>query len=334
MVYGKQDGAYVTDNIRILQDLIQAYNNSTTVTADAIQNIYMVPKAIINYPTESSQYPGQDSPFEYNFSFPKISSFDNYTPVNKKLYTYPYNFLVLSNNNGVSNILMVEDFDNYNEFTFHVKGIPVIGGSIKCVPTDYKHVDYNEEEGIICGKFPTTNWSKDEYINWIKQNAINLGIGIASNSLNLVGSIGLSMIPGGEVAGVSSAVNSGLSIANQLGQIYQHSLIPNSAQGNVNGGDINSASKTNTFYFYQKAIKPEYAKIIDDYFSMFGYKTNRVKLPNLNNRPNWNYVKTINCIITGNIPDTDLLKLRNLFDNGITIWHNPSTFLDYSKSNK
>ena len=215
-VFGKRDGAYVTDDIHILQNLIQVYNNSETVTADAIKNIYMIPKAIINYPTETSQYAGQEAPFEYDFSFPKTLNFNNYTPVNKKLYTYPYNFLVLSNNNGVSNILMVEDFDDYTEFTFHIKGIPVIGGSIKCVPTHYKHVDFNEEEGILCGKFPTTNWSKDEYINWIKQNAVNLGIGIATNGLNAIGSLGVATLPGGEIAGISGFVNSSLSIANQL----------------------------------------------------------------------------------------------------------------------
>ena len=26
-------------------------------------------------------------------------------------------------------------------------------------------------------------------------------------------------------------------------------------------------------------------------------------------------------------------KIKDIFDNGITFWHNPSTFLDYSQSN-
>lgn len=117
------------------------------------------------------------------------------------------------------------------------------------------------------------------------------------------------------------------------GQIYEHSLIPNSAKGNTNGGDINSSSNCNTFYFYQFSIKQEFAKIIDDFFSMYGYKVNQVKLPNINGRTNWNYVKTLNANILGDIPQNDLQELKNIFDNGVTLWHNPNTFLDYSQNN-
>ena len=81
------------------------------------------------------------------------------------------------------------------------------------------------------------------------------------------------------------------------------------------------------------SIKAEFAKIIDDYFSMFGYKTNEVKIPNLTGRQNWNYVKTIDCNITGNLPQQDLQEIKDMFDNGLTIWHNTGTFLDYSQNN-
>lgn len=81
------------------------------------------------------------------------------------------------------------------------------------------------------------------------------------------------------------------------------------------------------------SIKAEFAKIIDDYFSMFGYKTNKVKVPNLIGRQNWNYVKTIDCNIIGNFPQEDLQEIKDMFNNGLTIWHNTSTFLDYSQNN-
>lgn len=79
--------------------------------------------------------------------------------------------------------------------------------------------------------------------------------------------------------------------------------------------------------------KTEYLKIIDDYFTMYGYKVNSVKIPNITGRPNWNYVKTINANILGNIPQEDIQELKNIFDNGVTFWHNPDTFLDYSQNN-
>ena len=66
---------------------------------------------------------------------------------------------------------------------------------------------------------------------------------------------------------------------------------------------------------------------------MYGYKVNSVKIPNLTGRKNWNYIKTIGATIHGYFPDNDLKELKQMFDNGVTLWHNPNTFLDYSQSN-
>jgi hypothetical protein len=66
---------------------------------------------------------------------------------------------------------------------------------------------------------------------------------------------------------------------------------------------------------------------------MFGYKINRVKVPNVTGRYNWNYVKTIGCYIEADIPQDDLQEIKNMFDNGLTIWHRANTFMNYSQSN-
>ena len=66
---------------------------------------------------------------------------------------------------------------------------------------------------------------------------------------------------------------------------------------------------------------------------MFGYKINRVKVPNITGRSNWNYVKTINCNFDGDIPQTDLNIIRAMFNNGTTLWHNANTMYDYNNSN-
>lgn len=85
--------------------------------------------------------------------------------------------------------------------------------------------------------------------------------------------------------------------------------------------------------FQTYTIKKQFAEKIDKYFDMFGYQTNLVKIPNLNNRSNWNYIKTQGVNIHAYIPQEDLQIIKSMFDNGITLWHNPSTFLDYSQTN-
>lgn len=81
------------------------------------------------------------------------------------------------------------------------------------------------------------------------------------------------------------------------------------------------------------SIRAEYARMIDDYFTMFGYKTNRLKVPNITGRANWNYVKTKGCNVIGNVPQDDLQEIKTMFNRGVTIWHNTSTFMDYSQNN-
>ena len=85
-------------------------------------------------------------------------------------------------------------------------------------------------------------------------------------------------------------------------------------------------------YLVKKQIKAEYRKKLSDYFQLYGYKVNELKLPNLKTRESWNYVQTVGANIQGNIPNDDLFKLRSIFDNGITIWHGDFVG-DYVRSN-
>ena len=323
-------GAYITDSIQVVVNILQAMANAGR--SDAIYNLYMVPQSMLTNTSSSAQYSGQSTPNTADYTVNKQTTLNGYTPINKKLLTFPYNYLVMSNNNGTSNILHYERFTTSN-CGFRIKGVPTVGASIKCLPKSYDNIALNEEEGIIAGKLPTLNWSDDEYTNWLTQNSVNIGLGVASAGLTIIGGLGMMATGGGAVAGAGAVVSGGMAIANELGAVYQHSLQPNSAKGNVNGGDINVCDHKNGFFFYHTSIKEEYARIIDNYFSMFGYKINRVKVPNITGRSNWNYVKTINCNFDGDIPQTDLQIIREMFNGGTTLWHNPSTMYDYSNSN-
>jgi hypothetical protein len=66
---------------------------------------------------------------------------------------------------------------------------------------------------------------------------------------------------------------------------------------------------------------------------MFGYKVNRMKVPNITGRQNWNFVRTTGCNVIATIPQNDLQAIKTMFDDGVTLWHNPATFQDYSQNN-
>ena len=109
--------------------------------------------------------------------------------------------------------------------------------------------------------------------------------------------------------------------------------MPDQSNGNMSAGDITYSAGKSGFTAYKLSIRKERAQAIDDYFSMFGYKVNTLKVPALNSRTKWNYIKTIDINITANIPQDDLQKIKEMFNNGITLWHDSSHFLDYSQSN-
>lgn len=319
--------AYFYDVISPLLSKIEDYDDAGK--GDAITNVYIVPKIIVRDSNGNQKENGQIrggmiAPYTYTKTVPKQTTLNGYTPRNKKLLTYPYNALVLDNNNGSSNVLMYENWSS-NDCTFEIAAVPTVGGSIKCVPTNYKGVERYQQEGLVAGKFPTCGWVNDTYTNWLTQNAVNVGVGIASNAISAIGSAATGNVMG--------AVGGVLGIAGSVGQVYQHSLMPDTAKGNTNAGDINTCYKMNKFYFIKLSIKAEYARIIDGYFDMFGYKVNRVKVPNSAHRARWWYTKTIDVNIDGAIPNKDMQIIKNAYNSGITFWRNASEIQNYSLSN-
>ena len=355
-------GIYVCRDYNDLCTIVDLYNHGGSgtqqVSAEAIEGAYMIPRAIINHDFEANpyhhQFQGQTLPNTHYVYINKPSSLNGYVPKNNKLFTYPYCYLLLSNNMGSSNVLHYEKFTS-NDCEFLVSGIPTAGGSIKCCPTDYaKAGSILEEEGIIAGKFPLLSWGKNEYQDWLLTNSSTLaeqkgagvvegGLGVASTLIGLA-MMGLSGVTGQfglGIAGLGMTLGGTSTIFNGSNEVYRaiatqkgHSLVAPSSQGLSNSGDIATANHTNNFYFYCYSIKQEYAKIIDDYFSMFGYKVNSSEVPNLHTRSNWNFLKVIDVNVESNvIPDSDLNEYKQMLQHGITFWHNYSTFRDYSQTN-
>ena len=256
----------------------------------------------------------------------------SYEPRNQKLLTFPYCYFNISNNSGTTVTYHYEDFSGNP--SFDLVGVLSEGCSSKLYPTNYKNMsiftgdvqDNSFEYGVTGGKYPSISWNSDAYTNWLTQNAVNIGVGIGGTALSTVGSVAT-----GNYLGATTTLLSGVS--NAVSQFYQASLLPDQAKGNTNVGDLNFTAHKNKFTVFPLSIKPEYARIIDDYFDLLGYQTNRVKVPNTNHRQNWWYTKTIDCNITGNVPNDYMNTIKQAYNNGITFWRNPSNFLNYSVSN-
>ena len=343
--------------------LVNLYNLAGL--ADAIQNIYILPANMVSnssindgltlsttgsaptasvtgLATISSSL--RDVTQMTSGSFQKPTTIDGYTPKNNKLLCYPFNYINVTNNAGTTIPFHYEDFNSVPSgyVTFDVEGAFCPSGSIKAVPRNYKNQSYQEQDNaydysISGAKYPICSWNCDAYTNWLTQNAVNMqtewkttGISAAGEVLGGGLTMGVSGIGLGAFAGGKSLI--GLAREQMLAKTAAN-MVSDQARGNINSGDIVFSKWASCFTFIPMCIKAQYARCADDYLSMFGYATNRVKLPNLTGRRNWNYVKTVGCYIEADIPQEDLAEIKDMFDRGITIWHNPATFADYSQNN-
>lgn len=279
---------------------------------DGIVSIYMMPSAFVSPPS--------NDPKSYSIEIRKhYTDFKGYTPRNNKLYTYPYNFLYVSNLEGTYAVYPYEYFVD-DVCKFRMVGDCSADPSVIIIPNNYKGLLANLDEKLTIKGFPQCSWNTDTFKAYLAQASAS-GIGTVASAL-----VKGAMNP---AWGITSAVSS---VADIVGQAVAHSVQPNQAHGSP-GNSAMVAFKQKNFAFTWKHIRAEFAKIIDEYFDVYGYATHRVKIPNVTGRPYWNYVETRDCVITGSIPADDMRKICGIFNSGVTFWHNGGNIGNYSLDN-
>jgi hypothetical protein len=159
-------------------------------------------------------------------------------------------------------------------------------------------------------------------VGWIGETS---GQAFARNARNI--SRGFGQQQGGLIGDIQN-------IANNYFAWQNAKLAPDT----FNGSAQNLNSFVNGYYGFTwgiRHVRKEYARIIDKYFTMFGYKVNRVGKPSLHNRTRFTYIKTANCDIDGDIPNAERNLICEIFNKGVRFWavENTVQFGDYTLSN-
>ena len=311
----------------------------------------------------------------YSFTIdPKITTLSTYTPRNKKLLQYPYAYLGFNPPNGNPKIYRYEDMtlNNNNVADFKLVSELNPNPNVMILPYKYKNdTGYNLMESAVISGYPNISYSTDFFNTWLAQNAqllkidyarqdLDYDMSMSKNVLNYANATAgnVDKVLSGQIAsGVTGfATSSADVLLNAYGQTKNYDLDIQTRQAQIekqqmlpNNASIGSSCTLFEWNYFNQAIikryciKPQFAARIDQFFDMFGYKTNELKIPNTNNRPNWNYVKTTYAVmeakastsqVDNTIPQDDMQELKTLFNNGITLWHNPLTYLDYSQDNR
>jgi len=303
---------------------------------DSIVGIFMCP---FNPTNPETQIAG--------ISYDRPTTLNGYTPRNKKLLTYPYCCLRVSNNQDKEMTLNYENFAHYsgdsitptNKLGFSLKEWGGCNPGISVTPVDYNGYGHNGsvaqniqfDRALNIDNFVQCGWTGNTFANYmsteyqkkqisaIASAVIKAGVGLATaNPIAIVG--GMATLAGTTV--------------NLETEKWIKSKSPAETNGTGASGGLSYALNYIGYTFKFMAIKPEIAKSIDDYFDMFGYATNKLKVPNISSRPHWNYVQTTYCEATGSMPVNDMSKIKDIFNKGITFWKNGNEVGNYSLNNK
>lgn len=179
----------------------------------------------------------------------------------------------------------------------------------------------------------------DAYYSYMLQNKNTIQTNITNGMINAgVGIINGAMSKGvgGAVGGaISGAVNVATQVRSENAKQADLKAVPDTVINSVDSS-FNVIDNNAVVTFYRMAICCENEEILAEIFNMSGYKVNRVEVPNLRSRTRFNYIQTIGANITGSFSQTDLMRLKDIFNNGVTIWHyNEVEFkpLDYTYEN-
>lgn len=243
---------------------------------------------------------------------PNFVNIDGYIPKNKKLFCYPYNYMEVSDLRGGKRELKWEFWNANHVGEMHIRGCIFGKPTIMTFPDYYRDISNDVENSICFDDFPTVSWVGDAYQVWLAQHTPDFVGKLIANTLTAP------LNPADSISQI------GGNIVNIITESLRMRRMPQTPHGSQNTEVISTQSNSLGFYYTQYTVRNEYARIIDEYFSRFGYACHRTKIPNRNARQNWTYTKTVGCEINASIPVDDAVKIKQIYDHGVTFWNNPN----------
>lgn len=246
-----------------------------------------------------------------------------------KLLCYPYRYNLLTNWKDTPILLK-------NEYLPEDVKIKMTKTFSFNAPTRYWVYNYKSEELGRSNSIVETSSldfpiSTDAYYEYMLQNKnslqamkTNIQIDIASGGINgMIGGAGGGVL-GALVGGITGTANAGVSGAQKLlTENAKQADIRNLPTSFVNGYDSSHSIYDDNIYLtlFRYRITEDAQDRIAWFWHLYGYKSCRVKVPDIRSRNRFNYIQTIGASITGNIDQEDITKIQSIFDRGITFWH-------------
>ena len=310
---------------------IQAFLTNQSISGASIVNLEMYPEFFEhgNVELDVASF-GIKRPTR--FTMPDIQGATSYTPKNNKLFTFPYTYLLVDNNDGAQKVFKWEDMygGGATYCTFFL--LHNIANEVGCW-LEYRSYQngFLRPTRLGISNFPSVPVAVGDLAKTISHAITSIGQAALQSELPFAPQLPVTELP---IEAISQNLETpqnkilGSDGLSMLANVFN----PAKQSGGI-GKNIQLKYNEIGYSFYQMGIKPEYAKIIDDYFTVRGYLVNTVKVPNRAVRQHWTYTKTKGCIVVGNCPSDDIRSICNIYNKGITFWRSPEYVGNYSLSN-
>lgn len=242
---------------------------------DEIVSMYMCPQAFVRNNAIFNGGYGESVYISAAEEFRMPVKLDGYTPRHNKLYTYPYNFVTISNNAGNWMEWHYEDgilggvHDGETKpkpntpetsFRYRVIGSPLPGSKPMLVPAAYPQGEDDKSTsmpyclGITLPPLPSIPIASDSYQIWLAQNQGSNAVANMATAQNAVSSIA------GGIASAGVAMAAGYGLGGLLGVARDTSAIASLGGGVMNA--IMGAKQNQAKYTDAKAM-PNHARGLD-----------------------------------------------------------------------
>jgi len=194
------DGSGTPDSMRSFGKLIvgalqDAVNGSWEdgISACQIISAKMFPTKYVSHISGSLGEPEiSPTPVTQNISFNMPTTYDSFIPENKKMFTYPYSYLLCCTANGVGGELKWELFDGDIGQQVQIRAYAHSAGvgEIAYLPLDYNGQSENKQHSMVVSNFPMVAITTDSYQAWLasggetkmRTNAFTSAAGSAINT--------------------------------------------------------------------------------------------------------------------------------------------------------
>lgn len=315
----------------LIQDLIDASATDRVVAITEFPTAFLPPRGLESIVVNSNAR---------DLYVSRPNNIDGYTPKNNKLFTAPYVFFNVDVQTD-SKTYRYELFTDPTNCHFMCSGALAPNPEIRIVPYGYNKTNIltsSPTDALIMDGFPQCGFAIDGYRAYLAQKAVDYQYQQMSNVVSIATGLGVTALgaatenPAGVLGGTSQTLQSVIGAAQAAFDNACEQNKGSSARGSLNSSALFGAHQR-SIYVRHMSITSESAKMIDDFFSRFGYAINRIATPDIAARTKFTYIKTNGMSIHGNIPSDDMKKINESFDHGITFFKDVTEIGNYGLSN-